>query len=460
MSEKNEMCEQDKQAQQYRTMTETKIPSLILRLSVPTVLSMLITGIYNLADTYFVGQLNNTSASGAIGVVASLMAIIQALGFMLGHGAGSHISRSLGAKDADTATRYASTSFFTALLFGTILTVVGLLTLNPFMLLLGSTETILPHAAGYGFYILLAAPVMMSSLVMNNILRYEGKAFFAMIALVSGGILNMVLDPVFIFDCGMGAAGAGLATAISQCVSFLLLLSAFLRGKTVSRLSLFHITRKPKEFLGILAVGMPSFGRQGLSAIAGMLLNIAARGYGDAAVAAMSIVTRIFMFLMSVVLGIGQGFQPVAAFNYGAKKYRRVRDAALFTVAASTVAVLLLGSVCYLFAPELIRAFQSDDEVLRIALPAFRYQAITLILEPVIVCCNMLYQSVGRAAIATPLAMCRQGIFFLPLILILPEVWGIFGIQIAQPIADVLTFLAALPFLVVFLSKLAKGKAQ
>lgn len=448
--------EESNRARQYRMMTETKIPALILRLALPTVLSMLITGIYNLADTYFVGQLNNTSASGAIGVVASLMAIIQALGFMLGHGAGSHISRSLGAKDADTATRYASTGFFTALLLGGILGVVGLFTLDGFMLLLGSTDTILPHASGYAFYILLAAPIMMSSLVMNNILRYEGKAFFAMIGLVFGGILNMILDPILIFSCDMGTAGAGLATAISQCVSFLLLLSAFLRKKTVSRFSLFRITKKPREFFGILAVGLPSFGRQGLAAIAGMLLNVAARGYGDAAVAAMSIVSRIFMFLMSVVLGIGQGFQPVAAFNYGAKKYRRVRDAALFTVAAATVAVVLFGSVCYLFAPELIRAFQNDGEVLSIALPAFRYQAIALIFEPVIVSCNMLYQSVGRAAIATPLAMCRQGIFFLPLILTLPSAFGIAGIQAAQPLADVLTFLVTLPFFILFLSRLSK----
>ena len=450
--------EESNRARQYRMMTETKIPTLILRLALPTVLSMLITGIYNLADTYFVGQLNNTSASGAIGVVASLMAIIQALGFMLGHGAGSHISRSLGAKDADTATRYASTGFFTALLLGGILGVVGLFTLDGFMLLLGSTDTILPHASGYAFYILLAAPIMMSSLVMNNILRYEGKAFFAMIGLVFGGILNMILDPILIFSCGMGTAGAGLATAISQCVSFLLLLSAFLRKKTVSRFSLFRITKKPREFFGILAVGLPSFGRQGLAAIAGMLLNVAARGYGDAAVAAMSIVSRIFMFLMSVVLGIGQGFQPVAAFNYGAKKYRRVRDAALFTVAAATVAVVLFGSVCYLFAPELIRAFQNDGEVLSIALPAFRYQAIALIFEPVIVSCNMLYQSVGRAAIATPLAMCRQGIFFLPLILTLPSAFGIAGIQAAQPLADMLTFLVTLPFFILFLSRLSKDR--
>lgn len=449
MTEMNE-----KEALQYQTMTETKIPRLILRLSVPTVLSMLITGIYNLADTYFVGQLNNTSASGAIGVVASLMAIIQALGFMLGHGAGSHISRSLGRRDSASATRYASTGFFTALFLGALLSILGISFLDGFMLLLGSTDTILPHASGYAFYILLAAPFMMSSLVMNNILRYEGKAFFSMIGLVSGGILNMVLDPIFIFGCGMGAAGAGLATAISQCVSFCLLLMAFITKKTVSRFSVFKFTRSPKEFFSMLSVGLPSFGRQGFSAISGMLLNIVARTYGDPAVAAMSIVSRIFMFLMSVLLGIGQGFQPVAAFNYGAKKYRRVREAAIFTVIASSVSTLVLCSICYLLAPQLITAFQNDSTVLEIALPAFRFQAIALLLEPSIVTCNMLYQSVGKAAIATPLALCRQGIFLIPMLLTLPAMYGITGMQLAQPVADVLTFLVTLPFLLCFLRRL------
>lgn len=254
-----------------------------------------------------------------MGIVSSLMAIIQALGFMLGHGSGSIISRSLGSQNTDAATRFASTSFFTALVFGGIITAAGLLTLPDFMMLLGSTETILPHACAYARYILLAAPIMMSSLVMNNILRYEGKASFAMIGLVTGGLLNIALDPLFIFGLGMGTAGAGLATALSQTISFCILLSMFLRGKTVSQFRITAVTRSPAEFGTILMTGMPSFGRQGLNSIGGMLLNIAARGYGDAAVAGMSIVSRIFMFIISVAIGTGQGFQPVAGFNYGAK---------------------------------------------------------------------------------------------------------------------------------------------
>lgn len=444
---------QEQTALQFQKMTQTPIPRLILTLAGPTILSMLITSIYNLADTFFVGQLS-TSASGAVGVVSSLMAIIQALGFMLGHGAGSIISRSLGQRDTETASRFASTSFFTALAFGAVLAVGGLATLTPFMRLLGSTETILPHARAYAFYILLAAPPMMSSLVMNNILRYEGKASFAMIGLVTGGILNMALDPLFIFGFKMGAAGAGLATALSQLVSFLILLSMYLRGKTVSRLSLRYYTRRPRDLARILTTGLPSFGRQGLASIASMLLNLAASAYGDAAVAGMSIVSRIFMFVLSVALGVGQGFQPVAAFNFGAQKYRRVRQACLFTMVAGFGFITLILALCWVEAEPLVRLFRDDPEVTAIALPAFYYQCAAMLLQPVIVCSNMLFQSIGKAGRATFLSCCRQGICFIPLILLLPSAWGLFGIQVCQPIADVLTFFISVPFLVQYLGEL------
>ena len=441
--------------QQYKKMTETPIPKLILGLAAPTILSMLITSIYNLADTFFVGQIS-TSASGAVGIVSSLMAIIQALGFMLGHGAGSIISRSLGSQNTKAATRFASTSFFTALTFGLILAAVGLTTLPHFMMLLGSTETILPHACAYALPILIAAPLMMSSLVMNNILRYEGKASFAMIGLVTGGVLNMVLDPVFIFGFGLGTAGAGIATALSQSISFCILLSMFLRGKTVSQFQLSAVTRSPAEFGTILMTGLPSFGRQGLNSIGGMLLNIAARSYGDAAVAGMSIVSRIFMFIISVAIGTGQGFQPVAGFNYGARKYRRVEKACVFTMCASFCFLSVIVAACWFNAEALIKLFRDDPEVTAIALPAFRYQCFACFLQPVIVAGNMLFQSIGKAGRATFLACCRQGVFFIPLILTLPRMFGLLGIEICQPIADVLTFVVTVPFLFPFLHQLVK----
>ena len=449
------MSAEDRTAQQFRKMTETPIPKLILSLAAPTILSMLITSIYNLADTFFVGQIS-TSASGAVGVVSSLMAIIQALGFMLGHGAGSIISRSLGSQNTKAATRFASTSFFTALTFGLILTAVGLTTLPHFMMLLGSTETILPHACAYARPILIAAPLMMSSLVMNNILRYEGKASFAMIGLVTGGVLNMVLDPVFIFGFGLGTAGAGIATALSQSISFCILLSMFLRGKTVSQFQLSAVTRSPAEFGTILMTGLPSFGRQGLNSIGGMLLNIAARNYGDAAVAGMSIVSRIFLFIISVAIGTGQGFQPVAGFNYGARKYRRVEKACVFTMCASFCFLSVIVAACWFNAEALIKLFRDDPEVTAIALPAFRYQCFACFLQPVIVAGNMLFQSIGKSGRATFLACCRQGVFFIPLILTLPRMFGLLGIEICQPIADVLTFVVTVPFLFPFLHQLVK----
>ena len=445
----------DLSQQQYHKMTETPIPGLILSLAAPTILSMLITSIYNLADTFFVGQLS-TSASGAVGIVSSLMAIIQALGFMFGHGAGGIISRSLGNQDTHAATKFASTSFFTAMAVGAVLAVGGLATLPRFMMLLGSTDTILPHASAYARPILFAAPLMMSSLVMNNILRYEGKASFAMIGLVTGGVLNIVLDPLFIFGFKMGTGGAGLATALSQCISFFILLSMFLRGKTVSQFRLSAVTREARDFGRILLGGAPSFGRQGLNSIGGMLLNLAARSYGDAAVAGMSIVSRIFMFIISVAIGVGQGLQPVASFNYGARKYRRVRQAAIFTIEAAFCMLVVLVGLCWVNGDALIRLFRDDPAVTAVALPAFHYQCLAMLLHPIIVVANMTFQSVGASGRATFLACCRQGVFFIPLILILPRTHGLFGVEICQPIADVLTFLVSLPFLLAFLQQLGR----
>ena len=449
------MTSDDRSALQFRRMTETPIPQLVLSLAAPTILSMLITSIYNLADTFFVGQIS-TSASGAVGVVSSLMAVIQALGFMLGHGAGTIISRSLGSRDTTAATRFASTSFFTALVFGVVLAVAGLGTLPHFMMLLGSTETILPHACAYARPILIAAPLMISSLVMNNILRYEGKANFAMIGLVTGGVLNILLDPVFMFALGLGTAGAGIATALSQTVSFFILLSMFLRGKTVSQFCIHSVTREAREFGMILIGGAPSFGRQGLNSIGGMLLNIAARSYGDAAVAGMSIVSRIFMFIISVAIGVGQGLQPVAAFNYCAHKFRRVRQAAIFTMGAAFCMLVVLVALCWVDSDALIRLFRDDPEVTAVALPAFHYQCLAILLQPVIVVANMTFQSVGKAGRATFLACCRQGVFFIPLILILPRTLGLVGVETCQPIADVLTFIVSLPFLLAFLNQLSR----
>lgn len=441
------------ESSQYIKMTETPVSKLIIMLGIPTTVSMLVTNIYNMADTYFVGKLG-TSASGAVGIVFGLMAIIQAFGFMFGHGAGSIISRRLGAKDVESATRFSSTGFFCALFAGVGITALGFLFLEPLMRLLGSTDTILPYAKTYAAFILLAAPFMASSCVLNNILRYEGRAALAMLGLTAGGVINIFGDWFLMYQMNMGVEGAGISTALSQAISFCILLFMFLSGKTESKISIKWITKDINDVILICKTGLPSMMRQGLSSVSTMLLNGQAAVYGDAAVAAMSIVNRICSFVFSVGLGIGQGFQPVAAFNYGAKKYDRVRKGFFFTLAAGE---LLLGAMAIsgmLFPSQMVGFFRDDSQVIAIGSVALIAQLISLFFQPLSVCANMLFQSIGKNKTATFLSMLRSGICFIPALLILSKTLGLVGIEIAQTVADILAFLIAIPFVARFLKQL------
>lgn len=433
--------------EQYKKMTETPIPRLIMMLGIPTTISMLVTNIYNMADTYFVGKIG-TSASGAVGIVFGLMAVIQAFGFMFGHGAGSIISRRLGAKDADSASRFASTSFVCAIAAGGAIFLLGLLFLDPLMRLLGSTDTILPYARTYARFILLAAPFMAGSCVMNNILRYEGQAVFAMVGLTTGGILNIFGDWLLMEVFGLGVLGAGLSTAISQIISFCILLFMFLSGKTQSKFAIRWITRKWSDVFLICKTGLPSLMRQGLTSISTMILNGQAGIYGDAAVAAMTIVNRICFFIFSVALGIGQGFQPVAAFNYGAKKYDRVRKGFLFTWSAGEVLMAIVAFLGMFCSTHLVGFFRDDPKVIAIGNFALQVQFMALLFLPLSVCANMMFQSIGRNGIATFLAMLRSGLCFIPVILVLSKLLGLTGIQISQTVADIFTFFISVPFTV------------
>lgn len=442
---------------QFEMMTQQPVPSLIVKLGIPTMISMFVTSIYNMADSYFVGQIN-TSASGATGVVLGLMAILQAIGFMFGHGSGSIISRKLGQKDLESARKFSATGFYSALFSGFLILILGSIFLTPLMLLLGSTPTILPYAKTYAICILMAAPALVSSCVMNNILRYEGRAFFAMIGLTSGGILNIFLDALFMQHMNMGILGAGLATAISQYVSWFLLLTMFILKKTQTSLA-FKYTRFNISTLGdIITTGLPSLARQGLASISTMLLNNAAGNYGDAAIAAMSIANRISMFIFSAVLGIGQGFQPVAGFNFGAKKYQRVRQGFFFTLVFGTVALGCAALVVFLNAGSCIQLFRNDPDVITIGIPALQAQCIALFTVPFQVCNNMMFQSIGYKFNATFLSSLRNGLFFIPILLIASFLFGLAGIQLAQAIADVMTSLTCIPFTISFFSKLQKEK--
>lgn len=445
---------------QNKLMTQTNIPKLVIRLSIPTTISMLVTAIYNMADTYFVSQLG-TSASGAVGIVFSLMSLIQAVGFTLGMGAGSLISRKLGEKDKKSADAYSASAFYAALVIGAVITLFGNVFIENLMKILGATDTILPYAIDYGKYIIWGAPIMCASFVLNNTLRSEGKSALSMIGLSLGGILNIVLDPILIFTFDMGTAGAAVATFISQSVSFLVLLSMFIFKKSITSLSVKNISLKPRIYLDILEMGLPSFCRQALASGASVLLNRSAAIYGDPAVAAMSIVGKVAMFVLSATLGIGQGFTPVAGYNYGAKKFPRIREAFRFTLITSTIAMTVLGVLVFIFSKDIMMLFrESDPEVISIGVLAMRCQCIAMPLQTFVVLTNMIHQGLGKAKEATFLSVCRQGIFFIPLILILPKFLGLTGVQISQGIADFLTFFSSIPFAIVFFRKLKKEEDE
>lgn len=450
--------EQEEQYQ-YKRMTTEPISKLIISLSIPTVASMLITNIYNLVDAYFVGKLG-TSASAAIGIVLGIQAIFQAVGFMFGHGAGSIISRRLGAKDHEAAGRFASTSFFLSLIVSVIIAILGILFLTPLMRLLGSTDTILPFAENYGVYILISAPALTASCVLNNIMRYEGKAFWAMIGLVSGGVLNMIGDPIFMFGLNMGIDGAGLSTALSQYISFGILLYMFLSGKTESKIALQYISKKPEETLDILKTGFPSLIRQTLNSVSTMALNWSAKPYGDATIAAMAIAGRVMMFIASCMIGIGQGYQPVAAYNYGAKKYSRIREGFFFTWKFGEIILGVLAILGLIFPGVIVKIFRDDPAVIQIGIPALRFQCISLLAQPLNVAANMMFQSIGKSKIASFLACLRSGLYYIPLILLLPKIMGILGVESAQMIADLLAIVTTIPFLISFFHRLPEDQSE
>lgn len=438
---------------QYKEMTETSVEKLILRLSVPTIISMLVTNIYNMADTFFVGKLG-TSASAAIGIVFSLMTINQALGFMCGHGCGSNISRKLGNKQGDEAIKFASTGFFMSLFLGVLIMIIGIIFMEPLLRIMGSTDTIMPYAKSYGICILLSAPFMTGSCVLNNVLRYEGKASLAMVGLTLGGVLNIIGDPIFIFVLNMGTLGAGISTAVSQVISFFVLLSMFGGDRTVSRLRFSAISWDIKDILNILYTGLPSLIRQGMMSVSTMVLNYMSMPYGDAAIAAMSIVSRVCNFIFAIALGISQGFQPVSAFNFGAKKFKRVKRAFIFCCGLSMIILGILSVLSLIFSGHIIGLFRDDADVIGVGTFALRAQCIVLFISPITLAASMMFQGAGENLASSIASFLRSGITFIPMVAILPRFFGIYGIQLAQPLADVISFVVVMPLIVRFFKKI------
>ncbi len=432
------------QEEKYIQMTTTPIPKLICSLAIPTIISMLVTSFYNVADTFFVGKLD-TQSTAAVGVVFSIMAIIQAVGFFFGHGSGNYISRKLGSKELEEASAMAANGFYLSLFSGVCIALAGIIFLNPLSVALGSTPTILPYTKRYLRIILLGAPFMTSSLVLNNQLRFQGRASFAMVGIVTGAVLNIALDPILIFRFHMGISGAAAATVTSQFCSFLLLVFMTRKGGSIQ--IRFRNLKVNGYFLKeIFRGGIPSLCRQGLASIAVIFLNHAAGGYGDAAIAGMSIVNRVTMFANSALIGFGQGFQPVCGFNYGAKLYRRVREGFFFCVKYAFIFLIVVSALCGIFAPEIVALFRREDQqVIETGALALRLQCITFPLNAWIVTSNMMLQSIGKALKASLIAAARQGYFFIPFILILSYLLGLLGVQITQAAADVCTFILSVP---------------
>lgn len=443
--------------QKYIEMTQTPVEKLIIRLAIPSVISMLITTIYNAADTFFIGQIS-TSASAAVGVCFSLMAIIQALGFFFGQGAGNSISRALGNQHGEKAEELASVGFFSCLFCGALVTVLGLIFIEPLVYALGATETIYPYAVSYLRIILVGAPIMSVSFVLNNLLRFQGYSFYAMIGVTVGGVLNMVLDPLMIFVFDMGIAGAALATVVSQLISLIILLVMNNRFSTVKlRLKSFRFCWS--HYRDIIQGGLPSLLRQGIASLAVIFLNQTAKPYGDAAIAAMSIVSKITQFTNSAMLGFGQGFQPVCGFNYGAKLFDRVRKGFYFCLKVSFVSLLIVSVVEIFFAEPLVAVFRDDPEVVEIGARALKFQCLSIPLFSFVVCSNMMLQTSGKMLAASITGSARQGFILIPLLMILPKFFGLTGLQICQPIADVATAILSIPFVIQYFREMKQEEA-
>lgn len=436
--------------EKYVEMTERPVKLLVCQMAVPTIIAMVTTALYNVVDAAFIGRLSTEGTAG-IGISFAYMTFIQAMGFFFGHGSGNYISRALGAKDVSSASVVASVGFFTPFFLGMLAAAVCLPHLSALSRLLGAPEDVVPYADDYLRYIVVATPFMMSALTLNNQLRLQGNARFGMVGIVSGAILNIALDPLFIFGCGMGVSGASLATAVSQLFAWGLLLYGTFKPESV-HVSLRGFKPSLKVYYEIFRGGSPSLFRQVFNCAAAVSLNYCAALYAPegqeaSAVAAFAVVTRIMMFAFSVVLGFCQGFQPVCGFNYGARKYDRVRESWLFATCVGTAFLLVISAAGLLFAPQTVALFRAEDPALiAIGAVTLRWQCAAFPLVGLFTATGMLFQNIRMTFPATLLSICRNGLFFLPAILLLPLWLGLQGVQMAQAVADVLTFILAVPY--------------
>jgi len=433
-------------------MLHSPISRIIPEMAIPTIIAFLINSIYSLADTYFVSALG-TNATAAVSVNGNLDQIIMMAGSMLAVGANSYVARLLGAREKEKADKVLSTAFFLAFGFGAVILLLGSLFMEPMVDLLGATDTCRQYSVDYATYVLLAAPFMASTFVMNQCLRAEGSAILSMIGMGFGGILNCFLDPIFIFGWGpipaMGVAGASIATAISKLVSWIILIFPYLTKRSMLRLSFRCFALKRDILSQTISVGMPSMLRSGLAVVAGILLNNIAGDISDAVLAGIGVSTKIMMFPFSIILGFGSGFQPVAGFNWGARHFDRVRESYRFSAKTAFLGAAVMALVLGVFAPQVITLFnaEANQEMQRLGTLCIRLQCIALPVHAWVAVVNMFCAGLGYAGKAFLLATARQGTCFLPILYPMAWILGEIGIVSVQAVADVLTLVLAVPII-------------
>lgn len=419
-------------------LKEEKVSSAITKMAIPAIVGMLVMAIYNVVDTLFVAQLG-TQAIGAVSVMFPVFMLLSAIGSLFGMGGASYISRLLGKKDYLEANKTASTSFFTSLATGIIFAIFGIIFINQILYTFGATPTIMVQAKQYSIVLFAVAPIQVLNMALNNMLRGEGSAKQSMVGMLVGSVLNIILDPIFIFVFDLGIRGAALATALSQIIAFIILISVYWKKKSIVRIKLKYFTFKRQIYKEIFVIGMPAFFRQILTSVAMAVLNVAARGYGDYAIAGVGIITRVLMIGYLLFFGFAQGFQPVAGYSYGATDFRRLKDSLKFSVKFAVILSVIIGTIYIVFSARLVSLFTQDKAVFDIAIEGLRYSSYTLPLMAMSVIITMLFQSMGHGFGSLVLSMARQGIFLIPATIILPGLLQETGLILAQPIADVLT---------------------
>ena len=450
------------QDQRRNMMLNEPISRIIPKMAIPTIVAFLINSIYSLADTYFVSSLG-TNATAAVSVNASLDQLIMMCGSMLAVGANSYIARLLGQGDEKKASQVLSTAFFTAFGIGALLMVFGNIFMTPMVRLLGATPTCEQYSIDYATYVLYAAPFMAANFVMNQCLRSEGSATLSMVGMGAGGILNVILDPIFIMPWGlnMGVAGASLATAISKWVSFIILIFPYVTRRSLLHLSIRNFYPSKDIVAKIISVGSSSMFRSGLAVVSAILLNSIAGSISDSVLAAVGVCNKVMMFPFSIILGFGTGFQPVAGFNWGAKRYDRVEESYRFASKVALIGSLIMAALVGIFADTFVVLFAGmDQEMRRIGVICMVSQCIALPVHGWVAIVNMLCAGLGNAKGALALSTARQGSCFIPILYPLAWIFGAYGIAVVQAVADILTLVLAVPIMRGVRRQIAAAEAE